>query len=301
MLALRHARQRGQGLALGAGDHQHHLVVAQASGLLHLHQGARRDAQVAQLARQVHVAHQALARGGHLAPAGRGQVEDLLQALDVAGEQRDDDAAPRLVEDLAQAGHDLALGQGEALALHIGGVGQKQLDPGFGKAADGVHVRGVAVHGVAVDLEVAGVQHAAHGGFDAQRVALDDGVADRDEVEGERADLHAVAGLHRPQVGVDAVLLELGGHQGQGEVRAVHRHVDVRQQPRQRADVVLVPVGQHHGLQFVLLGQDVLEARNDHVHAEEIVLREHEPAVHQHGCAPGLEGHAVEPDLPQAA
>ena len=49
------------------------------------------------------------------------------------------------------------------------------------------------------------------------------------------------------------VLFQLAFDVSQRELGAVHRHVQLRQNPRQRADVVFVPVGQHDGAHMLAI------------------------------------------------
>ena len=98
-----------------------------------------------------------------LAPQRGGGVDHLLDAVDVGGEARDDDAALGAAEHLLQVRADLALGRGEARPVGVGGVAAEQqhaLGAELGQPRD---VGGLAVDRGLVELVVAGQQHRARG------------------------------------------------------------------------------------------------------------------------------------------
>ena len=301
--AQHHARQRGQRFALGAGHHQHQLLVGQVGHAVMGVEKAGRQLGDAQIAGHLDIVGQRLAADDHGAPALARQVEDFLDALDVAGEQRHHDAARSLVEDLAQGLHDGPFGEGTAVALHIGGIGEQQaraLRPG--EVAKCRQIRAAAGQGLGIDLEVPAVDDAAHGRLHAQAETFGDGMAHGEEMEGHVAQGHLVTGLHRAQLHPvqQLVLPEFVLHQGQGEIGAVDaRAAQLGHQPRQGADVVFVAVGQDDAQQFVAHGAHRAEMRDDHVHAQMEIIREHQAAVHHDHACGSLPQLAVETDLPQ--
>ena len=108
-------------------------------------------------------------------------------------------------------------------------------------------------------------------------------MVDGDELDVELlADLGGVALTHHAQIVVaDAVLLELGLHQGKGELGSVDRDVRATlEQERHRTDVVLVAVGQQQGLdsrQLVVV--EVVQVRQEQIDAGMVVLGEQDAAV----------------------
>ncbi len=108
--------------------------------------------------------------------------------------------------------------------------------------------------------------------------------------------------LDRAAVGVDLaqlrrvqepVLVELRLDQPEREPRGQHRaHPDLAQEVRQRADVVLVRVGEDHG-EHVPVAQ-VAEVGKDQVDAQMLVAREREPGVDHERLSGELEdGHVL--------
>ena len=90
---------------------------------------------------------------------------------------------------------------------------------------------------------------------------------------------------------MELVLHERQRHGGAVDFQAL----DKRNQPRNRSDVVFVPVRKHHAEQPPALSQDRLQRRNDHIHAKLLVIRKHDPAVDKNtpfGRVPHLAVHA---------
>ena len=62
-----------------------------------------------------------------------------------------------------------------AVALHVGGIGHEQTRPlGAHELGNAFQIRGNAAHGRGIELEVPGMDHAAHRRFHAQREAFGD-------------------------------------------------------------------------------------------------------------------------------
>ena len=96
-----------------------------------------------------------------LRPCACGGVEDLLDAVHVAGEAGDDDPARGGAEDRLDGRGEVALGGGEAGHLGVGGVGEEQVDALLAEPGEAAQVGDPAVERELVHLEVAGVQHEA--------------------------------------------------------------------------------------------------------------------------------------------
>ena len=98
-----------------------------------------------------------------------------------------------------------------------------------------------------IDLEVAGVNHDADRGLDSQRHAIHQRVGHADGLNREWPDRKLLARSNLNQFGFieQFVLFELAFDIRQRELGAIHRHLELAQNPRQPANVVLVPVGQN--------------------------------------------------------
>lgn len=165
-----------------------------------------------------------------------------------------------------------------------------------------MQVREAAVQRELVHLEVAGVDHHARGSADGDGQRVRDGVVDRDELAVEGTDAFAVPLRHLEGVRTDAVFLELGLDQGQGQLGADQR--DVRLLPQEEgdaADVVLVAVGEDDALDVVEAVPDGREVRQDQVDSGLLLLGEEHSAVDDQQTAAVLEDRHVAADLAEAA
>ena len=86
---------------------------------------------------------------------------------------------------------------------------------------------------------------------------------------------------------------------GERQRRAVHGHVEVAQEIRQRPDVVLVAVGQDHAAEGLTAIAEIGEIGDHVVHPGHLVVREQEPQSTAIDVVTRLDQHHVEPDLAQ--
>ena len=295
--AGRHPGQSAQRLALAAGGDQDHLVGGVAVQLVDVDEGALRDVHIAQLLGHGGVVDHAAAAEGHLAALLDGQVDDLLDAVDVGRKGGDDDPlVPRLGEQVVDAGGHLLLGGGEAGALGVGGVAQQGQHPPLAVLGQGGQVGGAAGQGGVVDLEVAGLDHHAGGAVDGKAHRVGDGVVDVDGLHGEAPQMDLLPGhdLHKAGAARQVELLQLVADQAQRQLGAVDRQVQLLQQVGDAADVVLVAVGDQQALDPVLVLQNEGEVRDDHVDAVHLAVGEHQAAVHDdHVAAALIDGHVL--------
>jgi hypothetical protein len=122
-----------------------------------------------------------------------------------------------------------------------------------------------------------------------------------DRVDAERADLDGLAGHEGAQVGVHAALLQPLAREAEGEAAAVDRGGRGLQGPGQRADVVLVAVGEEHGEDAVPARREVLEVGDDRVHPRHPGRREEHAGVEQEYVPLPLEDEGVETELAEPA
>ena len=237
--------------------------------------------QVAEVGRDPEVLLHRAPDDRHAAVHVRGRVEDLLDAGDVAREGGHDDAALERLHDLAERLADRALRGRVARVLGTGRVRQEAQDALLAEAGEDREVRQLAVDRGVVELEVAGVDdrpdRRAQG--DAHRVR--DRVADPERHDVERPDVDLVAGFERDErVVVELVLLDLVAEQAAGQGRGVDRHArELRQDVRQRADVVLVGMGDEERLDVGAALLEIGDVGDDEVDAEHLLVREHQAAV----------------------
>ena len=192
-------------------------------------------------------------------------------------------------EDCTALGH-LFLGGGEAGALGVGGIAQQRQHALFAVLGKGGQVGGPAREGGVVHLEVAGLEHDARRALDGEGHRVGDGVVHMDGLDGKAAQLELAPGgdLHQLGAAQQAVLLQLVLDEADGEPGGVDRQVHLLEQVGQRADVVLVAVGDDDALDLILVLHHIGEVGDDQVHAEHVAVREDEAAVHDHHVALAL-------------
>jgi hypothetical protein len=145
--------------------------------------------QVAEVFGDRHVAHHRAAEEREAAPVRGGGVDDLLHAVDVAREARDDDATRRLRDHLVEHRADVALERREAGHVGVGRVDEEEVDAVLAEARERAQVGEAPVEGQLVHLEVAGGEHRPGIRVDRDGERIGDRVVDRDELEVERTDL----------------------------------------------------------------------------------------------------------------
>ncbi len=222
-------------------------------------------------------------------------VDHLLDTMHVGGKRRDHDAALGLGEQAIQHGADLHLGHRETGDLRVGGVHHEEVQALLADARERPQVRDAAIERQLVHLEVTRVEHGSGGGAHHHGQGIGNGMVDGDELQAELPDLLALALLDRERERLDAVLLELGVHKGERQLGADERDVPAHaQQVGHGADVVLVTVGEDHGLDVVETVLDVAEVGQDQVDAGLVVLGEQHAAVDDEQAAPVLQdGHVA--------
>ena len=303
MRAVGHPRQRCHRLALGAGAHEHDLVVGVLVEVLHVDDDPARGVQEPEVLGDLHIAHHRPADEHDLAAVRLGGFEDLLDAVDVGGEGGDDDPVGRRGDDGVEDRADLLLRGGEAGNLGVGRVSEEQVDTLFAEACEGAQVGDPAVERQLVHLEVAGVQHGARTGADEHGQGVGDRVVDGDEFQVEGPELVGFVLAHHAGDGLaQAVLLELRLHQRQGQRRAEDGDVlAALEQVGHRADVVFVTVGEDQADDVVHPVVEVAEVRQDEVDAGLLLFGEEDTAVDDEQLAAVLEDGHVPADLAEAA
>ncbi len=258
--------------------------------------------EVAELLGDGHVADHRAADEGDLAVVVGGGVEDLLDAVHVRGEGRDDHALGGLAEEPVQGGADFLLGGGEARHVGVRGVRHEQVHAFFAQLGEVAEVGDPAVQRQLVHLEVAGVQHGAAGGAEEHGEGVRDRVVDGDEFAFERAELLDLALGDGLGDRLDPVFLQLRLDEGQRQLGAHQGDVGAQaQQVRDGADVVLVAVGQDDGDDVIEAVLDVGEIGQDQVDAGLGFLGEEDAAVDDEQLAVDFEDGHVAADLPQSA
>jgi len=259
--------------------------------------------QVAQVARDPEVLlHRAADDGDLPVEAGR-RVQDLLDARDVAGEGRHDDPAVERLHDLAERIADGPLRRRVARVLRPRRVREQADHALLAQLGEDVEVREPAVDGRVVELEVAGVHDGADRRPEGDPHRVGDRMPDPERDDGERPDRDLVPGLEPDErVVVELVFLDLVAQEPAREDRRVDRHArELREHVRQRADVILVGMGDEERTDVGAALLEVGDVGDDEVDAEHLLVGEHQAAVDDDDVVPVLEDVHVLADLPYPA
>src|ERR1700722_6305662 len=93
------------------------------------------------------------------------------------------------------------------------------------------------------------------------------------------------------------MLFQLALNIGQRELCPVHRNVQLRQNPRQSADVVFMSVGQNDRANLFAVFSQIADIRDNNVHTQQLFFRKHQTSVDDNNVILPAEGHAVHTEL----
>ena len=132
---------------------------------------------------------------------------------------------------------------------------------------------------------------------------IGDGVRHPKRLNVEYADLEPILGAERVQLGPvqDFVLAQLAFGEADGQPRAVDGDIELLQDKRQRADVVLVAVGQNNPLDHLFVLQQIGDVRDDQIYPELVRAREGEAAVNDDNFVAAAHGGHVFADFADPA
>ena len=165
-------------------------------------------------------------------------------------------------------------------------------------------VGGQAVDGRLVELVVAGDDDRPELGAERYRARVGDRMGHVHELDLERAELELLSGPQVLERGVaQLVLVELRTRHRHRQPAAVHRRgvAELAQDPRQRAEMILVAVGDHDRLDVVDAIAQVGEVGQDQIDPEHVGGREPQAGVDDDDPVVVLDDRHVLADLAQAA
>ena len=303
VIVHRSARERRHGLALRPTDQHADFFRRKILHLAGMDQQALGNLDVTKILGDLRgVVHRAPGKR-HFAPVLPGHLDRQLDAMDRGRETRDEQAPLGVREHFVKLPPHRALARRVAFALDVGRVLEQRQHSGLAVLGEGVQIKQAVVGGRRINFEIAGVNDHAQRSVDGQRHAIHQAVRDLDRADGEGPDLETLARADLAQIGVvqQSVLVKLVFDVGQGELRAPDRHVQLAQDPGQAADVVFVTVGENDALHPLPVFGQVGNIRDNNVDAQQFGLGKHQAAVDDDNIVTPSDGHAVHPELAQAA
>jgi len=135
-----------------------------------------------------------------------------------------------------------------------------------------------------------------------QRHAVDQRVRHADRHHRKRPQRKPPAGNHFNQVRIveQVVLFKLALDQGQRELSPVHRNIQFGKNPRQTADVVLVPMSQQNRANLLAVFRQIADIGNDNVDAQQLFFGKHQSGIDDENVILPADGHAVHTELAEA-
>jgi hypothetical protein len=275
------ARHRGHRLGLAAAGEHDDTARIEAANVLRTDDHAVGNAQVAHRVRDFDVVDHAAADERDFAVNARGDVDDLLNPVDAAGEAGENDAPRSGTAEIFETRDNGAFGRREAGALDVGGVGEEREDAFVAVAREGVKIESGAVDGGLIDLEVAGVDDDAERCANGEGDAVDGAVGYGDKLDFERSDFDEAARCDFTKRGgiEQAGFFEALFDEREREAGAVDGDVDVTKDVRQRADVIFVAVRENDRFDEMAILFEIGDVWNDEVDAEEFGFGEHHSGV----------------------
>ena len=124
---------------------------------------------------------------------------------------------------------------------------------------------------------------------------------DADGVHAEAADLDGLPRREQAQVGLDAALLEAAADEPERQRAPEHGHRRGLQREGERADVVLMAVGEDDPADAVAALGQVAEVGHDRVDAGQLGRREQRARVDEQALVLALEEEGIQAELAQPA
>ena len=295
MLGKSHAVERGHRLALTAGGYDDGLIARQLVYLVDVHHDVLRDIHISENGSDVQDVLHAAPGYADLAVILCRDVYDLLQAVYVRSEGRDDYALVAAHEELVKALADLALRRGMTRLLNVRRVAQQREHALVAKLAEAGDVYHAAGNGRDVYLEVTGVDDRADGRRDSQCDRIGDTVVHVDELNSKAAETEDGAVLLGKDLGVIEliVLFELQLDQRRREGRSVYGNVQIAQQIGHAADMILVAVREDQPAYLLGVGFKVGDIRQDDIDTVHILIREAHACVNNDYIAAAFIGRHI--------
>ena len=281
MLGECHAVERGHRLALAAGGDNDCLFARQRVHLFEIDHHVFGYLHISEHGCDVQDVLHAAPRYGDLAPVFRRNVDYLLETVHIRGEGGDDYALVAAHEELIEARADLTLGRGIAGLFDVCRIAEQRQHSIVAKLAEARDVHHAALYRRDVDLEVAGVDDCSDRGADGERHGIGDTVVHVYKLDRKRAETEGRADLLGEYLRIvqQIVLLKLQLNERCGERHRVDRHIQLLEDIRHSADMILVSVRDYDSADAGGIGLEIADVRQNHVNAVHILVRKAHAAV----------------------
>ena len=196
-----------------------------------------------------------------------------------------------------------ALGHGKSRTLRVGAVAHQRQDAFPSDLSEALQVNGVSEYRRIIHFKISRMNDNSRRGINRQRRRVLDTVVRLNKFNGKISQVDHLSVLHLFQFGgADKIMfLQLVGDQRKGQLRGIDRHVHFFQYIRQRADMVLMAVGDHKPLHLGNILLQIGNVRDHKIDTQHVVLRERQAAVYYYYTVSVLECCNIHSDLFQTA
>ncbi len=229
------------------------------SQLVQANQNAGRDLQVPEIRSDAGIRDHALAVDCYPPPHPGGDVQDLLDPVDVAGKTRNDDPPLDRSEDFVQGSTHRPFGGGEPWPQSISRVGEQHQDAPISQLGELVIVGELPIHRSRIKFEIPRVNDKARRRFQGHADPVGDAVADPHAFHLENPHAESFPGDDLPQVSLDILFPDLFSREPQGERGSVDGDRKFLEQEGKGASMVFVAVGENKPANLLTVLEKIIE------------------------------------------
>ena len=296
-------RQRGERFALASAGQIAQAVAVDELGLARLDKHRLRKWKLAGLETQPHaLRHRAPQRNDPAAELAR-DLDHLANPMQMRRKGRQEKPAARTRRELAQDGLERAFRARAAGALDVGRIREQDGNAFRAKLGEAFAIEQLAVHRGLIDLEVTAMNDDPRGSSNRQRNRVRGRMRNPNRLDRERPSLECNPRHNRPQIDriVELRISQAPASESERYIGSVNGNVEAAEQMRERADVILVGVGEHDRLNREMAALQPRHLGYIGTQSERGLVGEHHPAI-DHNRAPGaFDRHQVEADFAQPA
>ena len=230
-------------------------------------------------------------------------VDYLLQSVHIRGKGRNDYALITIFKQHVERLADLAFGGGQTGLFDIGRVAHKREHALVSELTEARQINDLTLYRREVDFKVTCVDYSSDRRFYSQCDSVGYTVVYGDEFDAEASEAEHIARFFREYLRViqKIVLLKLELNECRRERRCVYRDIQIVNDIRNSADVILVSVSDDYTSYFFGVGLEIRNVGNDDIYTVHIFIRETETAVDNDNIRAKFNGSHVLADLAETA
>ena len=276
-----HTVQCAHGFTLGTGTYHNDLALGIPVDVRNVNQDILGCMQITQLHSNIgNVLHAASADGNLSAMVGC-CIQYLLYAIDVGSEGSNNNSLVTALELCLEGSSDFHFTRRITGTLHIGGITHQCQHTLLAQLAKTGQVNHFTRNRCGVNLKVTGVDHHTQRCLDCQRNRICNGMVGVDQLNVKAAQPDMVTGTDALDLDLlgHAVLLKFGIENTGSQSGTINRDIQFLEHIRQRADMVLMSMGNHNAANLVSMTAQVGDIRDNQVNTQEFIVRECQAAV----------------------